>query len=103
MLPQHLPDPSSDSEYQTFADAHGAHLSGGKIPEWTNWPSRQQSPQGLSAKSGAAFGATLYRDLILFGATECDVDNESISFILPLLFGSVRDGATRCIRVENRT
>jgi hypothetical protein len=32
--------------------------------------------------SGAAFGATLYRDLVLFGATVCDVDNTSISFIM---------------------
>ena len=28
-----------------------------------------------STKSGAAFGATLYRDLVLFGAVECDVNN----------------------------
>jgi hypothetical protein len=36
------------------------------------------NPQRLAVKSGAAFGATLYRDLILFSATECNVDNESI-------------------------
>jgi hypothetical protein len=57
----------------------------------------------FGAAFGAAFGATLYRDLILFGATECDVDNESISFILLRLFGLVRDGATRCIGFKNRT
>jgi hypothetical protein len=27
------------------------------------------------SNTGAAFGATLYRDLVLFGAAKCDVDN----------------------------
>ena len=36
----------------------------------------------LRKRSGAAFGATLYRDLVLFGATVCDVDNVSMSFII---------------------
>ena len=55
------------------------------------------------AKSGAAFGATLYRDLILFGASECNADNESNSFILLSLFGSVQGSATRCFEMEKRT
>jgi hypothetical protein len=29
----------------------------------------------LLKNSGAAFGAALYRDLVHFGATVCDVDN----------------------------
>jgi len=53
--------------------------------------------------SGAAFGATLYRDLVLFGASECDVDNESNSFILLALFGSVQGSATWCFEIEKRT
>jgi PII-like signaling protein len=32
--------------------------------------------------SGAAFGATLYRDLVHFGATECNVDNRYMLFIM---------------------
>jgi len=36
----------------------------------------------LLKNSGAAFGATLYRDLVHFGATQCDVDNTSMSFIM---------------------
>ena len=47
----------------------------------------------LRKRSGAAFGATLYRDLVLFGATGCDVDNMSMSFIMCMLFVSVRGGA----------
>jgi hypothetical protein len=31
---------------------------------------------------GAAFGAALYRDLVHSGATRCDVDNMSMSFIM---------------------
>ena len=36
----------------------------------------------LRKQSGAAFGAALYRDLVLFGATGCDVDNRSMLFIM---------------------
>jgi hypothetical protein len=36
----------------------------------------------LLKNSGAAFGATLYRDLVPFCATGCDVDNMSMSFIM---------------------
>lgn len=61
------------------------------------------NPQSLGAKSGAAFGATWYRDLVLFGASECNVDNESNSFILLSLFGSVQGSATWCFEIENRT
>jgi hypothetical protein len=32
----------------------------------------------LLKNSGAAFGAALYRDLVHFGATVCDVDNVSM-------------------------
>jgi hypothetical protein len=40
------------------------------------------NPQRLGTKSGAAYGATLYGDLVLFGSSECNVDNESNSYIL---------------------
>jgi hypothetical protein len=36
----------------------------------------------LRKRSGAAFGAALYRNLVHFGATQCDVDKFSLSFIL---------------------
>jgi hypothetical protein len=61
------------------------------------------NPQHLGAKSGAAFGATLYRDFVLSGATECHVDNASKSFILLSLFKPVQLGAGRCLRAGNRT
>jgi hypothetical protein len=48
--------------------------------------------QGLRRKSGAAFGATLFRYFVLFGAAGCNVDNKSNSFILLSLFGSVQGG-----------
>ena len=54
---------------------------------------RLPNPLGLRTKSGAAFGATLYCNLVLFGATKCDVDNRSKSFNLLLLFGSVQGSA----------
>jgi hypothetical protein len=57
---------------------------------------------GLRTKS-AAFGATLYCDLVLFGATKCDVDNRSNSFNLLLLFGSVQGSARWCFKGQNRT
>jgi hypothetical protein len=61
------------------------------------------NPQSLGAKAGAAFGATLYRDLVLLGASECQVDNESNSFILLSSFGSVQASATWCFEIGKRT
>jgi hypothetical protein len=54
-------------------------------------------------ESGAAFGATLYRVLVLFGAMACDVDNESKSFILQSLFSAVQGSASLCFELSNRT
>jgi uncharacterized membrane protein len=56
-----------------------------------------------STPPSAAFGATLYRDLVLFGAARCDVDNEFISFILCSLFSSVQGSARQCFDGQNRT
>lgn len=47
-------------------------------------------------KSGAAFGATLYRVLVPFSAILCNVDIESKSFILLLLFAAVQGSARLC-------
>jgi hypothetical protein len=52
--------------------------------------------QGLPA--GAAFGATLYRDFVLFGAAVCSVGNLSNSFILLPLFDLVQGGARWFLR-----
>jgi hypothetical protein len=51
---------------------------------------------------GAAFGATLYRELVLSGASACNMDNQSSSFILLLLFGSVHRSAIWCFRPKDR-
>ena len=48
------------------------------------------------AKSGAAFGAALFRDFVLCGATECNVYNASKSFIIMSLSSSVQRGAGQC-------
>jgi hypothetical protein len=64
---------------------------------------RTLNPQSLDGNSGAAFGATLYRDLVLFGATRCAVDNDLKSFILLSLFDSVRGSARQCLSAQNRT
>ena len=61
------------------------------------------NPQSLGAKSGAAIGATWYRDLVLFCASECNVDNESNSFILLSLFGVVLGCARLCFEGSKRT
>jgi hypothetical protein len=66
-------------------------------------PERIVNPQRLGARSGAAFGATLYLDFVLLCATRCDVDNEFKSFILLSLFGYVRYGAGKCFRRQERT
>ena len=50
---------------------------------------------------GAAFGATLYRYFVLLCATRCRVDNETISFIMRLLFETVQGGAGRCWVAKN--
>ena len=52
------------------------------------------------AKSGAAFGAALFRDFVLCGATECNVDNASKSFILMSLSSSVQLSAAQCSAVQ---
>jgi hypothetical protein len=57
----------------------------------------------LELKSGAAFGATLYRVLVLFCATWCDVDIESRSFILLSLFSAVQRSARLCFGQSIRT
>jgi hypothetical protein len=49
----------------------------------------------LREESGAAFGATLYRDFVLFGATECNVENSYILFLNSGLFDMVRDRASQ--------
>ena len=54
-------------------------------------------------KSGAAFGATLYRVLVLFCATWCDVDIKSKSFILLSLFSVVQGSARLCFDQSGRT
>jgi hypothetical protein len=54
-------------------------------------------------KSGAAFGATLYRVLVLSCATWCDVDIESKPFILRSLFSVVQGSARLCLGQSNRT
>jgi hypothetical protein len=48
-------------------------------------------------QSGAAFGATLYRCLVPFLATQSDVDNTSIYLIMSLIFRGVQHGAARCL------
>jgi hypothetical protein len=53
-------------------------------------------------KSGAAFGATLYWDLVLFCATWCDVDIESKSFILLSLFSAVRCRAVQGYALDSQ-
>jgi hypothetical protein len=55
------------------------------------------------AKSDAAFGAALYRNFVLVGAIECNLDKESKSFILLSLGGSVQVSAAGCFEVRNRT
>jgi hypothetical protein len=54
-------------------------------------------------ESGAAFGATLYRVLVLFCAILCNVDIESKSFILLTLFAVVQGSAKLCFGPEKRT
>jgi hypothetical protein len=61
------------------------------------------NPLRLCLIPGAAFGATLYRALVLFGATGCYVDNESKLFILLSLFGLVQCSAGKCFRRQKRT
>jgi hypothetical protein len=47
----------------------------------------------LRKTPGAAFGATLYRDCVPFGAAGCNVENEFILFLHSDLFDSVQGRA----------
>ena len=61
------------------------------------------NPQLSGARSGATFGATLYRIFVLSCATRFAVENKSISFILWFLFGMVQYGAGKCFIAQIRT
>ena len=73
---------------KSTAEVRSACKITGQLPLWLTL-----SPHQNRFDSGAAFGATLYRNFVLFCAPRCDVDNRSIWLSLRLLFLSVRHRA----------
>ena len=61
----------------------------GEILIWQLWP-----PLAIPMKNGPNSGATLYRNLVQFGAIQCEVERACKSFIISSLWLPMRQLAS---------